>query len=462
MKTKITVLMILSFLFFNCSSSDDNSPNEEAKVKIEFKNKEKQILVNENLNLLNELILENVDPKAILWNGYDNKVIELTGTTLKGITKGETTITASLKNTDKKTTLKIIVNDVKIAFNKDQIELEKKKTINLSALLTLENVSKDELNWTSENTDIATVVNGVVSAIKEGEVNIIAISKNKQVKGSIKIIVTPIQIEELIIVPGNLDMKIFEKTTLKVQTKPLDADLKDIVWKSSDERIIKINNKAEIEAVGVGEVTVTATSTNGKIGYAKINVKADGIYSIESLDKEIELVDGDIFTLQVNIAPSNANRNDLEFISDNPDAVTVDQNGRISTRANKYGKAIITIRSKKNNNVKDIVKLTVVPFYKQIEENVKINNISYQNEMLSGDLEFTVKNKGQKEVQIYAFSIIEKNGMTQYQDNTKRMLKAGETITYKYKLNNLYKPYVRYQSLYREQPFGHLNTLIFN
>lgn len=105
MKFKSVFFVLFSMLIFSCSSSDDNKPTPPPKkVTIEFKTKEKQLLANESFDLLNELILENVDAKTIVWSGHNEKVVSLTGTTIKAIAKGETAITASIKNSDKKTT----------------------------------------------------------------------------------------------------------------------------------------------------------------------------------------------------------------------------------------------------------------------------------------------------------------------------------------------------------------------
>lgn len=64
------------------------------------------------------------------------------------------------------------------------------------------------------------------------------------------------------------------KAQASVEVLPEDATIKDIVWSTSDEKVITINNEGEITAVGKGEAKVIATSKDGSniIGERMITV----------------------------------------------------------------------------------------------------------------------------------------------------------------------------------------------
>ncbi|AJH15311.1 DUF5040 domain-containing protein [Myroides profundi] len=185
MKTKITLLTFFCFLLFNCSPNNDSK--EEKKISIEFKENDKQLFLNESFNLLNDLVLKNADPNDIQWSGYNNKIIKLVATKVIAIAKGTTVIIATLKNTDYKAILNISVDDIKMSFIQDELELGIKKSFDLNDYLVSSNVDEEDIIWKSENTKVATVKKGIVTAKEEGEANIITQVKGKKTKGVIKV-----------------------------------------------------------------------------------------------------------------------------------------------------------------------------------------------------------------------------------------------------------------------------------
>ncbi|MDM1380718.1 DUF5040 domain-containing protein [Myroides marinus] len=185
MKTKVTLLTFFCFLLFNCSPNNDSK--EEKKISIEFKENDKQLFLNESFNLLDELVLKNADPNDIQWSGYNDKIIKLVATKVTAIAKGTTVIIATLKNTDYKAILNISVDDIKMSFIQDELELGIKKSFDLNDYLVSSNVNEEDIIWKSDNTKVATVKKGIVTAKEEGEVNIITQVKGKKTKGVIKV-----------------------------------------------------------------------------------------------------------------------------------------------------------------------------------------------------------------------------------------------------------------------------------
>lgn len=86
------------------------------------------------------------------------------------------------------------------------------------------------------------------------------------------------------------------------------------------------------------------------------------VESIEFVDEEITLQkDNDedevSFTLKVNIFPLLASNKDVEFWSDDPDIVSIDQNGKIV--AVNYGSTYVYVKSKEDATKFDFIKVTV-------------------------------------------------------------------------------------------------------
>lgn len=156
MRITTTLLLLFSFLLFNCSS-DDNSKkvieikkpvlefkNKEVKLLIEdkvtlsFKTKEIQLTAQDTINPFDQLIVHNnVNLSDIEWSISNNDVVALTREMAEAKTNGEAVITAKIKNTNERATLKIIVSEIKISFTKKELYLDMRQTpvIDLSTLL---------------------------------------------------------------------------------------------------------------------------------------------------------------------------------------------------------------------------------------------------------------------------------------------------------------------------------------
>ena len=146
--------------------------------------------------------------------------------------------------------------------------------------------SPDDVVFVSENPEIAvinltrdsgTMLYYEITGVDGGETNVHAESKDGTVKSeSIHVIVPePIRVE-------SIEIKGIDKTNLviketietKVTISPSDAEDKTITWKSSDESVATVNEKGVVTAVGGGEATITASSSNGV--ESSFDVEVDG------------------------------------------------------------------------------------------------------------------------------------------------------------------------------------------
>jgi uncharacterized protein YjdB len=117
------------------------------------------------------------------------------------------------------------------------------------------------VNWTSSDAAVATVNNGVVTAVALGTATISAVSGN--VSGQATITVTPL------LVLGSITVNPATATTVVGQTQQFAAQPLDqfgnsiaasITWTTSDSAIATISGSGLLSAIAAGPVTVTATS----------------------------------------------------------------------------------------------------------------------------------------------------------------------------------------------------------
>ena len=126
--------------------------------------------------------------KNITWSSNNTNVATVNNGTITANKAGTATITA-ISNNGKSASCKITVKAkeqpkpstvevTSITLNKASVTLEEGKTTTLTATVNPSNATNKNITWSSNNTNVATVNNGTITAKKAGTANIIAKSNN--------------------------------------------------------------------------------------------------------------------------------------------------------------------------------------------------------------------------------------------------------------------------------------------
>ncbi len=91
-----------------------------------------------------------------------------------------------------------------------------------------------------------------------------------------------------------------EKFTINANIIPLNAENKTLIWKSSDDKIAKVNNNGEVTILKNGNADITAESSNGVKSVFKIKKAVVPTDFMLEVDKQ-DLVLGIIDTFQINL-----------------------------------------------------------------------------------------------------------------------------------------------------------------
>ena len=123
-----------------------------------------------------------------------------------------------------------------------------------------------------------------IIAASGGETNIYAQSKDGSVKSQLLhvIVQEPIKVESIELKGYKSDLLIGEKTTAEANILPDNAEDKTVVWTSSDGQVAQVDENGNITAVGDGQATITAASSNGVASSFEVNV--DGTKRLMSLN----------------------------------------------------------------------------------------------------------------------------------------------------------------------------------
>ncbi|MGM9763037.1 MAG: Ig-like domain-containing protein [Candidatus Cryptobacteroides sp.] len=167
---------------------------------------------------------------------------------------------------------------------------------------------------------------------------------------------------------------------------PSDATNTVLVWSSSDENVVVVNQKGEYELKGVGTALITATASNGKSGECRVTV-GSGVIAVTGITVEpssLKLIEGAFATLQATVLPEEADNREVEWVSSDATIATVDENGVVT--ALKTGECEISAVSKENSEITGVCKLSVV------EPVVELAGVKYRIRMFANGQTWMVEN----------------------------------------------------------------------
>lgn len=255
----------------------------------------------------------------------------------------------------------------KISLKNRSVTLGINKPYKLEYTISPVNATNQELKWSSNNELIATVDNeGNVTGISKGTA-IITVTDGT-VSAVCKVDIRTV--ESISFNKTSISIKSGKNADLKITVNPSNAVNKNVIWKSSDEEIAKVDNKGKVTGIKDGEVTITAVSEeNEKItAECKVLVETTPVTGIKLNNKKLTLSTSENYKsakLTATLAPTNASYKDVSWYTSNENVAVVDENGLVT--AISSGKAVITAATKSGNKT-DKCEVTVAPV-----TNIKLN-----------------------------------------------------------------------------------------
>ncbi|MFR0558794.1 Ig-like domain-containing protein [Pseudoscardovia radai] len=324
---------------------------------------------------LSTLVLPvNATDKTLTWESSDPSVatVDANGT-VTAVKAGTATVTATATSGVKGQASIIVtaktpetVDVTSVTLMPSSLSLTEGGNGTLRAIVLPTNATDKTLTWESKNPSVATVdANGTVTAIKEGTTTITATASNK-VAGAAIVTVTAAQTDIPVTAVTLAPLSLVEGETgqIKATVTPANATDQTLTWESKNPSVATVDANGTVTAVKEGTAIVTATASNGIAGATAVTVNPKPAETVD-VDQvtvsptTLNLTEGETGQLQATVAPSNATDPSLTWTSLNPDAATVDQNGKVT--AVKAGVAVIRATSVSNPTIGGQAVVTVAP-----------------------------------------------------------------------------------------------------
>lgn len=325
----------------------------------------------ENITLTAIITPTNATITDVVWNSSNPSIamVDQSGK-VTALAAGSSLITAStVDGSNINASCLVTVSDVKTKITLSQTEAN--IFVNDVITLTYSVVpSTTAVEWTTSNANIAYIKKNsdkslTVVGVSGGIATISATAlDDSNVSASCIVTVTKLA-ETISLDKTEKTINIGDSLVLTATVSPDDTSNKTVVWSVSDDTLATIKDNGDGSATltsnKLGEVIVSATTTDGTNLVASCKVIITQLATSIMLDKEIiSIVEGKSETLTATVLPDNTSNKKVEWSSSNESVATVVDNydGSATITIHKKGIATITATTTDGSNLSAICKVS--------------------------------------------------------------------------------------------------------
>ncbi len=292
--------------------------------------------------------------QSVTWKSSNTKIATVDDNgNVKAIADGTATITVTTADGKKSATCAVTVSeDISVSLNKTTLSLETGDTETLTATVSPAGASDKTVSWKSSDTDVLTVdSNGKITAKGKGSATVTATSDADTSKSATctvtvsdaTVAVTGVSLDKTL-----LTLTVDGEHTLVATILPEGATQKGISWKSSDPKVVSVDQSGQLKALAVGSATIMVTTDDGgKTASCVVTVEAKSV-DVEGVSLNTTNLNasvGDTFALNAAVTPASATNKSVSWKSDNTDVATVDQDGNVTVVGKGTVKITVTTDS---------------------------------------------------------------------------------------------------------------------
>ncbi len=271
------------------------------------------------------------DDRTVIWSSSNSAVVSVDASG-KVIAKGAGTaiISAVCNGFTSECRITVIVPVSSVSISRTSAAMNKGETLSLTAAVGPANTTEDRsISWTSDNTAVATVKNGVVTAKGPGTAKITASHGNYYASCTVTVYSPMSGIE-----PEQSTLSVIAGYTGKPGVRFLPADTTDarnVSWSSSDESVVSVNEDGVVTGVSEGECEITATCG----AYSTIfSVTVLPYVEVEQITLDVTEWQfdecGATKKLTAQVVPADASFGNVTFATADPKIATVSADGVVT------------------------------------------------------------------------------------------------------------------------------------
>ena len=152
-----------------------------------------------------------------------------------------------------------------ISLDLSSITLKVNETATLSAIVEPSNATDKTVTWSTSDASVATVKDGVVTAVAPGTATINVTTTDGGYKATCTVTVNAatVSVSSVSLDKTSLEMTEGETQALTATVNPADATNQTVSWSSSNTSVATVSSLGVVTAVALGTATITVTTTDG-------------------------------------------------------------------------------------------------------------------------------------------------------------------------------------------------------
>lgn len=268
-----------------------------------------------------------------------------------------------------------------IKLNRSKVTIDKGRSIRLVATVTPNDADNKALTWKSSNTNIATVNNGYVKAIKTGKATII-VSSSDGSNITAKCDITIVQKATKVTVRQYYHINKPSKKLYKLNAKvyPSDTTDKSLIYRSSNNKVATVNRKGQIKAKKYGKATITVINRKSRKSAKCLLIVGQYVSKIKLSKNKVALNNGKATKLKSKVT-NKAIYKAIQWKSTNTNIAKVNSNGVV--KALKRGTCYVIAVAKDGSRKSAKCKVTVRQLVTKLSYNKKTQKAEvYKNKTI--------------------------------------------------------------------------------
>ncbi len=288
--------------------------------------------VGEYYTFLATVYPSNASDKGITWRTDNSTVLSVSQTGLvRGKAAGTAIVTATTDDGNFSRQCKVTVTQpvTGVRLNAASISLAKGKSKTLVANVLPTNATNKEIMWDSTDEDVATVsTNGVVKAVGAGNCTITATTVDGLYTATCDINVY-IPVTGITIGAESIKLPRGETRLLSATVSPADATNKSIIWQSSNNNVVTVNEAGQLTGRTKGTAVIYATTADGAF-QAECTVEVVQLATGVTLNYASVTLDvGATKQFSASLTPATVSDTTVKWSSGNKNVFTVSSKGLI-------------------------------------------------------------------------------------------------------------------------------------
>ena len=234
-----------------------------------------------------------------------------------------------------------------VALDKSSKTMFVGSSFTLTPSISPENADNKTISWKSSNSSVATVNNGVVTAVSPGTATITVTTAdgNKTATCTVSVQASTVSVSGIELNKSEIELEIGDTEVLTATISPTNATNKSVTWTTSNENVVSVQN-GTLTAKETGDAIITVTTTDGGYSdtcYVSVIEPIVNVTGIELNITSEEIYQGASIPIQAIITPENATNKEIIWTSSNENVVVVDRSGeQTNAHAVSVGTATIT------------------------------------------------------------------------------------------------------------------------